>query len=73
MSWREEYACEQAYNEWEDDLLLQRGQWKKGKNEIVPISELSTQHIINIINKIKRDKWRVDYLDIMEKELRERI
>ena len=44
-----------------------------GKDEIVPISELSTQHIVNIINKIKRDKWRVDYLGIMERELRKRI
>lgn len=73
MSWREENAWEQAYNEWEDDLLLQRGQWKNGKNEIVSISELSTQHIVNIINKIKRDKWRVDYLGIMERELMKRI
>ena len=73
MSWREENAWELAYNEWEDNLLLQNGQWKNGKDKIVPISELSTQHIINIINKIKRDKWRVDYLDMMERELRKRI
>ena len=53
MSWREENAWEQAYNEWEDNLL-QSGQWKNGKDKIVPISNLSTQHIINIINKIKR-------------------
>ena len=62
MSWREENAWEQAYNEWEDHLLLQNGQWKNGKDKIVPI-----------INKIKRDKWRVDYLDMMERELRKRI
>ena len=73
MSWREENAWEQAYNEWENNLLLQNEQWKNGKDEIVPISELSTQHIINIINKIKRDKWRVEYLDIMERELIKRI
>ena len=73
MSWREENAWEQAYNEWEDNLLLQSRQWKNGKGEIVPISELSTQHIVNIINKIKRDKWRVDYLGIMERELMKRI
>lgn len=68
-----EIVCEQAYNDWEEDLLLHSRKWKNGKNEIIPISELSTQHIINIINKIKKDKWREDYLDIMEKELKKRI
>lgn len=68
-----EIACEQAYNELEEDLLLHSKKWKNGKNEIIPISKLSTQHIINIINKIKKTKWREDYLNVMEEELKKRI
>lgn len=68
-----EIVCEQAYNELEEDILLHSKKWKNGKNEIIPTSKLSTQHLVNIINKIKKTKWREDYLDVMEEELKKRI
>lgn len=34
---------------------------------------MSTNHILNCMNKIMRDNWRTEYLDYFKEELNERM
>ena len=52
--------------------LLEKEQLLSRNKKIIPISEMSTIHIINSINKIKREDWRPYYLQPLQKELTKR-
>jgi hypothetical protein len=55
------------------DYLLKNNLWECKNKKIIPISEMSTMHLINTINKIKREDWRVYYLQPLQKELTKRF
>ena len=81
MSWVEEqswFGLEDSFlfESLEDaayrDYLLKNNLWESRNKKIIPISEMSTIHIINSINKIKRENWRPYYLQPLQKELTKR-
>ena len=81
MSWVEEqtwFGLEDSFlfESLEDatyrDYLLKNNLWECRNKKIIPISEMSTIHIINSINKIKRENWRPYYLQPLQKELTKR-
>lgn len=46
--------------------------WRIENGELVKISNMATSHIINCIDMIKEKHWRLDYLPVLETELRKR-
>ena len=60
------------YQEKELITLSKKGIWKTKDKKHIRIKEMSTQHIIFSINKIKRENWRVYYLPILQEELNKR-
>lgn len=44
--------------------------WVTAKGEHIPVSKMTTGHIVNSINRIQRMRnWRREYLDRLELEL----
>ena len=46
--------------------------WLQADGSEINVSSMTKSHLINSINKIKRDKWRRNWLHILEKELESR-
>ena len=43
--------------------------WITKQGERLLVSQMETRHIVNCINKIIRDNWRVGYLERLQLEL----
>ena len=46
--------------------------WKDIERNVHAVSLMEDSHIINCINKIKRDNWRTEYLMFFEQEMLKR-
>ena len=53
--------------------LVNNEKWPSADGKIHHISDMTISHIVNTIAKIKREKWRLVYLPIFQKELARRI
>jgi hypothetical protein len=49
--------------------LIEQRKWPSSDGTIQNISTMNNDHIINCIEKIKRDNWRLEYLPLFEAEL----
>jgi len=43
--------------------------WITKDGRVLLVSQMSTDHILNCIDKIRRDNWRIEYLDRLLLEL----
>lgn len=74
MSWIEEqtyFGLEEIFaeqREYENQLLSSKI-WQMKNGKCIRISDMSDSHIINCINKIIREDWRVEYLPILKTEM----
>lgn len=46
--------------------------WRSANGTTWQIKDMKTSHVQNCITKIKRENWRMEYLEILEQELRNR-
>lgn len=46
--------------------------WRTGDGSRIKVSNMSISHLTNSINKIKREGWREQWLEPLEKELKRR-
>lgn len=79
MSWAEEqswFGLEdlvlesiEEQREIESDFLYNHI-WTTYDGQSVPVKYMKTSHLINCINKIKRENWRLYALPILETELK---
>lgn len=77
MAWAEEqswFGLEDSVleAEQEQEYLLENQLWKTKDGRILPISSMSTQHILNSLRKIRRDNWRKPYGYLFNEELKRR-
>lgn len=52
--------------------LVEEKKWPSANMVIHDIKDMTTQHIVNCIKKIKRENWRKVYLPLFEFEVEER-
>ena len=52
------------------DNLLYNQIWTTYDGKAIHIKNMKTSHLVNCINKIKRDNWRLYALTILETELK---
>lgn len=77
MAWAEEqswFGLEDSVleAEQEQEHLLENQLWKTKDGRILPVSSMSTQHILNSLKKISRDNWRTAYAVLLKAELQKR-
>ena len=77
MAWAEEqswFGLEDSVLEVEEEQrnLLEKQLWKTKDGRILPVSSMSTQHILNSLKKISRDRWRTAYAVLLKAELQKR-
>lgn len=77
MAWAEEqswFGLEDSVLEAEEKQqdLLENQLWETKDGRILPVSSMSTQHILNSLKKISRDNWRTAYAVLLKAELQKR-
>ena len=75
MSWVEEqswFGLEPEDLTYNNEYCVNSGVWVMKNGKAIPISDMSTEHIYNCINKIMRENWRTGYYPILKEELNKR-
>lgn len=70
-SWEEDHSWMiDAYESEIDTFYSNEPVWETADHKLIPVSQMSTNHIINCINLIKSRDFRPHFLKIFEQELK---
>lgn len=76
MSWAEEqswFGLEESLDLTEYcDELTGEIMWETKTFELIPISQMTTQHILNAMRMCIKNNWRTEYIPVFQKELEKR-
>lgn len=75
MSWVEEqswFGLEPEDLTYDNEYCVNSRVWRMRNGKTISISDMSTEHIQNCINKIVRENWRTEYYPILKEELNKR-